>query len=205
MLELEARITPNSAPVAVNDGYTVHSMLADLSRRIVHHGHVGRCAAQNPANKRPISSTRPRECLIVLASRERITSALLTTLSRVRFDRWPGIAKSELSPRFGCKGPAGSDGVFSCRARVSPALTMEMSHGPDPQFDLSPQRCRRREAFWDAAFLRHHVNLGVAIVLRSEGKLSAIRRETRKRAIAGTARQPSRGPATIWNRVKFAG
>ena len=62
----------------------------------------------------------------------------------------------------------------------------------------------RGEALRHAAFAGHHVDLGVAVVLRREGELRAVRRKPRKRAVARTARQASRGAAVLGHGVKFA-
>ncbi len=61
------------------------------------------------------------------------------------------------------------------------------------------------QALRHAAFARHDVDLGVAVVLRSEGELRAIRREARKRAVTRAAGEPPRGAAVLGHGVKFAG
>ena len=55
-----------------------------------------------------------------------------------------------------------------------------------------------------AAFGRHDVDLGVAVVLRSEGELLAVGREARERSVAGTARQAARHSALFGDGVKLA-
>ena len=60
------------------------------------------------------------------------------------------------------------------------------------------------EALRHAAIAGHDVNLGVAVILGSEGELLAIGREARERAVAGTTRQATGDAALFPDGVKFA-